>query len=166
MVHLFSVAFFFAWATAVAIDDCRDRRIPNALVISGLIAVFIFTASRHNPFGITLSGALLGGGIGLVSLFPFFALRVMGAADVKVFAVLGAWCGISALPWLWIVASIAAGLAALGVMLLTRTSFVTLWRGGTPTFALGAQRSTPYAACLVVPAACWLAYLTFTGGAQ
>jgi prepilin peptidase CpaA len=166
MIHLFSVGFFFAWATSVAIDDCRDRRIPNALVIAGLVAVFIFTVGRHNPFGTTLSGAVLGGVIGLVSLFPFFALRVMGAADVKVFAVLGAWCGIGALPWLWVAASIAAGVHALGVMVMTRTSFGMLWRAGTPTFALGARRSTPYAAFLVVPAACWLAYITYTGGAR
>lgn len=165
MIHLFSVGFFFAWATAVAIDDCRDRRIPNALVITGVIAVIIFTVSRHNPFGTTWLDALIGGGVGLISLFPFFALRIMGAADVKVFAVLGAWCGVSVLPWLWIVASVAAGMHALGIMFLTRTSFATLWRQGSPTFALGARRSTPYAAFLVIPAALWLGYVTYMGGA-
>lgn len=91
MIHLFSIGFFFAWAAAVAIADCRDRRIPNELVLVGLAAVIIFTVCRQNPFGTTLSGTLIGGAVGLVSLFPFFALRVMGAADVKVFAVLGAF---------------------------------------------------------------------------
>lgn len=113
-----------------------------------------------------MAGALIGGVVGLVSLFPFFALRVMGAADVKVFAVLGAWCGLSVLPWLWIVASIAAGIHSLGLMLLSRTSFGTLGRHGAPVFALGARRSAPYAAFLAAPAAAWLAYLVHTGGTR
>lgn len=164
MIHLFSAGFFFAWVAVVTIDDCRDRRIPNALVIAGLIAAIILAIYKQNPFGTTLMGALIGGGVGLISLFPFFILRLMGAADVKVFAVLGAWCGLSVLPWLWVVASIAAGIHALGIMLLTRTSFSSLWRpGGVPTFAVGMRRSTPYAAFLVIPAAIWLAYVTYTG---
>ncbi|KGV89133.1 type IV leader peptidase family protein [Burkholderia pseudomallei ABCPW 30] len=117
-----------------------------------------------------MSGALIGGAVGLVSLFPFFALRVMGAADVKVFAVLGAWCGLSALPRLWVVASIAAGVHALALMLLTRTPPGSLGRGGAPApapaFALGARRAAPYAAFLVAPAAAWLAYLIHTGGTR
>ncbi|WP_038793522.1 prepilin peptidase [Burkholderia pseudomallei] len=166
MIHLFSIGFFFAWAAAVAIADCRDRRIPNELVLVGLAAVIIFTVCRQNPFGTTLSGALIGGAVGLVSLFPFFALRVMGAADVKVFAVLGAWCGLPALPRLWGVASVAAGVHALALMLLTRTPPGSLGRGGAPAFALGARRAAPYAAFLVAPAAAWLAYLIHTGGTR
>ncbi|WP_038743237.1 A24 family peptidase [Burkholderia sp. ABCPW 111] len=166
MIHLFSIGFFFAWTAAVAISDCRDRRISNELVLVGLAAVIIFTVCRQNPFNTTLTGALIGGVVGLVSLFPFFALRVMGAADVKVFAVLGAWCGLSALPWLWIVASVAAGIHALGLMFLSRTPFGSLGRSGAPAFALGAHRSAPYAAFLVAPAAAWLVYLIHTGGTR
>ncbi|KGV57638.1 type IV leader peptidase family protein [Burkholderia pseudomallei MSHR4375] len=113
-----------------------------------------------------MSGALIGGAVGLVSLFPFFALRVMGAADVKVFAVLGAWCGLPALLRLWVVASVAAGVHALALMLLTRTPPGSLGRGGAPAFALGARRAAPYAAFLVAPAAAWLAYLIHTGGTR
>ncbi|WP_043302112.1 A24 family peptidase, partial [Burkholderia humptydooensis] len=135
MIRLFSIGFFFAWAAAVAIADCRNRRIPNELVFAGFAAVIIFTFCRQNPFETTLTGALVGATVGLVSLFPFFALRVMGAADVKVFAVLGAWCGLPALPRLWIVASVAAGIHALGLMLVTRTPLGSLGRNGAPAFA-------------------------------
>ena len=91
---------------------------------------------------------------------------VMGAADVKVFAVLGAWCGLSILPWLWVVASLAAGIHVLALMTLTHTSLGALWSRGSPTLSLGARRATPYAAFLVAPAAIWLAYLVVTGGLQ
>ncbi|KVE30937.1 A24 family peptidase [Burkholderia sp. TSV86] len=160
MIQLFSVGFFFAWSAGVAIADCRDRRIPNQWVLVGLVAGIVFTISRHNPFGTTLSGSLIGGLAGFASLFPFFILRVMGAADVKIFAVLGVWCGLPVLPWLWIAASIAAGVHALGVVLSSRLLC------GAPALALGARRATPYAAFLVAPAAAWLAYLVHIGGVR
>lgn len=103
---------------------------------------------------------------GLIAFFPFFLLRVMGSADVKVFAVLGAWCGAQALPWLWVVASLAGGVHALVLMLLAHTSFGALWRRGEPSLMLGGRRATPYAACLVVPAAVWLLYVVAIRGVK
>ncbi|KWI29534.1 hypothetical protein WM04_19560 [Burkholderia ubonensis] len=150
MALLFSIGIFFAWAMLVALGDIRFRRVPNTLVVAGLIAGFASTFAHANPFGIFPRQALIGMLVGAVSLFPFFAFRVMGAADVKVFAVLGAWCGAHALFWLWAVASIAAGVHALALMAMS----------------LGGRRATPYAACLVAPAAGWLAHLVASGGVQ
>jgi prepilin peptidase CpaA len=166
MAHLFSIGIFFAWATLVAVGDIRFRRVPNALVATGLIAAFASALVNANPFGVFPDQALIGMLAGLIGLFPFFAFRVMGAADVKVFAVLGAWCGVHALLWLWVVASVAAGVHAIALMMLSRTSFGALWQRGAPAMALGGRRATPYAACLVVPAAVWLAHLVVTGGVR
>jgi prepilin peptidase CpaA len=157
---------FLVWAALVAVKDIRFRRVPNTLVAAGLIAAWIAAIFNFNPFGVFPKQALAGMLIGLVGLFPFFALRVMGAADVKVFAVLGAWCGVHALLWLWVVASLAAGAHALGLMLLSRTSFGALWKRGAPALTLGRRRATPYAACLTVPAAVWLVHLVSIGGVQ
>jgi len=88
----------------------------------------------------------------------------MGAADVKVFAVLGAWCGAPMLLLLWIVGSLAAGVHALCVMLLSRTSVSALYKRATPTMTLGGRRATPYAAFLVIPAAVWLLHLVYVRG--
>ncbi|MGU7769344.1 A24 family peptidase [Burkholderia sp. MR1-5-21] len=166
MAHLFSISIFFAWATLVAAGDIRFRRVQNPLVLAGLIAALASAFAGANPFGVSTDRALIGMLVGLVGLFPFFAFRVMGAADVKVFAVLGAWCGMHALLWLWVVASLAAGVHALALVMLSHTPLNALWQRGTPTMALGARRATPYAACLVAPAAIWLAYLVVTGGAR
>ncbi|WGY69815.1 prepilin peptidase [Burkholderia cepacia] len=164
MAHLLFAGIFLAWAMFVGNADIRCRRIPNALVIAGLAGALVGTAISGNPFGVTVIQSLIGASVGLVCFFPFFALRVMGAADVKVFAVLGAWCGAQALPWFWIIASIAAGLHALWLMVLSRTSIAALYKRGRPAMALGDRRATPYAAFLVMPAGAWLLHLLHVRG--
>ncbi|MPV70397.1 prepilin peptidase [Burkholderia sp. BE17] len=164
MAHLLSTSIFFAWATLVAAGDIRLRLVRNSLVVVGLVAALASALVNANPFGISAEQALIGMLVGFVGFFPFFAFRVMGAADVKVFAVLGAWCGLSVLQWLWVVASLAAGVHVVVLMMLTHTPVGALWSHRSPTLALGTRRATPYAACLVAPAAIWLTYLVVTGG--
>ncbi|RFU47983.1 prepilin peptidase [Paraburkholderia sp. DHOC27] len=141
-----------AWAAAVALCDCRSRRIPNSLVVAGLVAAFAVAFLQRNPFDVSMGQAALGFAIGLVVLLPLFVLGVMGAADVKVFAVLGAWCGVHALFGLWVAASILGGMHAVWVLLSTRTRLASLGRQRGPTFAVGEKRATPYAACLTAAA--------------
>lgn len=166
MAHLIFSGIFLVWAAFVAVSDIRFRRIQNSLVLAGLAGALGGAFLDANPFGVFPLQATIGMLVGVIGLFPFFLLRAMGAADVKVFAVLGAWCGMHALLWLWIVASLAAGIHALAVMLLSRTSLGALWRQGAPAMTLGGYRATPYAACLAIPAAVWLFYLVATGGAR
>jgi len=150
----------------VAASDIRFRRISNSLTLTGLAVGFLGVFLNENPFGISPVQAMIGMLVGLIAFLPLFLLRVMGAADVKVFAVLGAWCGVGALLWLWIVASLAAGVHVLTLMLLSRTPIRSLWLHGEPTLMLGGRRATPYAACLVAPVAAWLVYLVATEGAR
>ncbi|GLU34853.1 hypothetical protein Busp01_46950 [Trinickia caryophylli] len=109
---------------------------------------------------------MFGAAAGLVALMPFFAIRVMGAGDVKVFAVLGGWCGASALVGLWLAASIAAAVHALVVLVIARRSGHVLRRAGEPTFALGRHRAAPYAALLVAAAMFSLLAQLFIGRAS
>jgi prepilin peptidase CpaA len=102
--------------------------------------------------------------VGLGALLPFFLLGMMGAADVKVFAVLGAWCGMHPLLNLWLIASIAAGVHALWLLIVTRTRVGVLLKRGSSTFALAGRRSSPFAAFLTVPTILWLASQVMTGG--
>ncbi|AVR21976.1 MULTISPECIES: A24 family peptidase [Burkholderia] len=166
MAQLIFIGAFLAWAAFVAASDVRVRRVPNSLVLGGLALAFLSAFLNANPFGISPLSATIGMLIGLIAFVPFFLLRVMGAADLKVFAVLGAWCGAHALLWLWIVASLAAGIHALVLMLVSRTPIRALWPQGQPVLMLGGHRATPYAACLVAPAAVWLVYLAVAGGGR
>ncbi|MFM0044252.1 A24 family peptidase [Paraburkholderia sediminicola] len=152
MKLLTAFLLFIAWATAVTVCDCRARRIPNALVIAGLVAALSCALLLQAPFGVSVTQAMIGMAVGLVALMPFFALNMMGAADVKVFAVLGAWCGMHPLLGLWMIASVAAGLHALWLLIRSRTPLAALRRGSAPTFEVAGRRATPYAACLCVPA--------------
>jgi prepilin peptidase CpaA len=71
--------------------DQRTRKIPNPLVLSGLVCAFVL-----NIYGSGLEGfkqSLLGALIGFAILVPFFVLRVLGAGDVKLMAVVGAFIG-------------------------------------------------------------------------
>jgi prepilin peptidase CpaA len=159
-------SLFVAWAAVVAVCDCRNRRVSNTLVVAGLAAAFACAGLARGPFGISVTQAALGAVVGLCALLPFFALGVMGAADVKVFAVLGAWCGMHALLGLWVAASPAAGLHAVWLLLATRTRLAAIGRPGAPTFQLGPKRSTPYAACLTVPAIAWIGLHAFAVGVK
>ncbi|MGX7003650.1 A24 family peptidase [Caballeronia sp. KNU42] len=178
---MINAALFIGWALTVVLFDCRSRRIPNWLVIAGLAVACVLAASRHSPFHIDLSDAALGLTVGLLALLPFYLIGLMGAADVKVFATLGAWCGFHALPALWIVASLAAGMHALyllasAVMAGRRKSAAYSLesspnsdgqlngphdvdrfgsgakRSSRYTFIVGGRRGAPYAALLAVSA--------------
>ncbi|MGG1943920.1 A24 family peptidase [Trinickia sp. NRRL B-1857] len=165
---LLSSAVFTVWAVFVAWFDCRVRRVPNALAAVGAVAAFVCAAMHVAPLQLTPASAAFGALAGFVALLPFFVLGVMGAADVKVFAVVGAWCGATALLGVWVIASIASALHVVALLAHARMrsgagSRWVPWPGGQPTFAIGARRATPYAALLVGAASLHLLGRALTG---
>ncbi|WP_322070384.1 A24 family peptidase [Paraburkholderia bannensis] len=164
---IFSLAFA-AWAVAVAVCDCRARRVPNKLVGAGLCAALVASLMHVGPAHLSLFSSLAAAAVGLAALMPFFVLGMMGAGDVKVFAVLGAWCGMPPLLDLWIVASIAALLHALVRLIVLRMrshAFVGRRTNHVASSVTAAGwRGTPFAACLTVPALGWLALQAMSGG--
>jgi prepilin peptidase CpaA len=161
---LISGLVFGIWAVAVAISDCRSRRVPNVLVAFGLCAALVVSLLHAGPARIGTGQAIGAALVGGAALMPFFVLGVMGAADVKVFAVLGAWCGLHLLPGLWIAASIAAGVHAAATLLVTRRRNSAARYQGVQIFSVGGHRGTPYAACLTMSALAWLAWQFAMGG--
>jgi prepilin peptidase CpaA len=97
------------------ISDLRTRRIPNALTFSAVAAglLFHFATGGMTAAGWSLAGCV----VGALLFFPMFALRGMGAGDVKLLAAVGAWLG----PWqvaiVALATSIAGGVIALAVAL-------------------------------------------------
>ncbi|WP_321887398.1 prepilin peptidase [Paraburkholderia bannensis] len=164
---IFSLAFA-AWAVAIAVCDCRSRRVPNTLVGAGLCAALAASLMHAGPAHLSMVQALAAAAVGLAALMPFFLLGMMGAGDVKVFAVLGAWCGMQPLLDLWIVASIAALVHALVRLIVLRTRSQALIgnriNSGASSAASAGWRGTPFAACLTVPALGWLALQAMSGG--
>lgn len=81
--------------------DVRARRIPNQLVLWGTLAGLALQASVTpgaglfaEPFGaLGLLRGAYGLGLGLLLLLPMYALGAMGAGDVKLMAMVGAFLG-------------------------------------------------------------------------
>jgi Flp pilus assembly protein protease CpaA len=76
------------WVGAAALWDVRTRRIPNALVLVGLVLGLIL-AAFHGTWIAALSGAGIALALGIVP----FALRALGGGDVKAAIVVGLFVG-------------------------------------------------------------------------
>jgi prepilin peptidase CpaA len=110
------------------ISDLRTRRIPNVLTFSGIAAALAFHGFTGglSAAGWSVAGCILGA----LLFFPLFALRGMGAGDVKLLAAVGAWLGPSQVVTAALVTSIAGGVIALAVALghgYLKTAWRNLW---------------------------------------
>lgn len=81
--------------------DVKEGRIPNQFVFSGLgLGILSNTALPEGlgfasslPGGLGLWSALAGAATGLAVMLPMYLLRAMGAGDVKLMAMVGAFLG-------------------------------------------------------------------------
>lgn len=94
------------------VPDLRTRRIPNSLTLGAAVVALVFHAAVHGLAGFGLSAA--GWLVGAALFFPVFALRGMGAGDVKLLAAVGAWLGPGDVLWVALITSIAGGI--LGIL--------------------------------------------------
>ncbi|MEL6346026.1 MAG: prepilin peptidase [Myxococcota bacterium] len=123
-----------------AVWDVALRRIPNALVIIGLLVGAALQTQAGGLAG--LGSAILGALVGLVLLIVPFAMRVMGGGDVKLTMVCGAFLGWVGVIELTLLSSIAHGMMAVCTMIYRR--FMKNL-GRETTF-----RGLPYAVSMVV----------------
>ena len=102
-----------AWAAA---SDIISRRIPNRAVLAVLIlfAVWAFTGGRQD-----LVSSLIAGGVAFAIGYGLYAFGVMGAGDVKLFAAVALFAGLSHLS-IFALATVLSGGAMAVVSLATR----------------------------------------------
>jgi len=157
-VSLTPVVVLGAWTAVVATYDTRFRRVPNWLVVIGVLCACAQHLGRWQVLPLTIEQSLLGGLIAFVVFLPLYVFRAMGAADVKVFTVLGLWLGVGSLLPVWMAASLAACAHALYVVVWPRVRVVAVV--GRHAALSGVQgrpvRGAPYAAFLTI-AACGVA---------
>jgi prepilin peptidase CpaA len=104
---------------AAVVSDLRRRRIPNALVLYGLLTGLALQAFAPAGAGLLQDGgqglgpALAGGLAGLALFLPMWLLRILGAGDVKLMAVVGVWLGTAAVLQAALWTLLAGGVLAL-----------------------------------------------------
>jgi prepilin peptidase CpaA len=148
----------FALAAAACWCDLRTRRIPNALTFpAAALGVIAATAAHGGQGAIASAAGLL---VGLLLFFPLFALKGLGAGDVKLLGALGAWLGASVVLGVAFYTTLAGGVLAIVLMVRHRYGrqavrnlwlLLTHWRvfGVRPVDALTLDTATgpklPYA---------------------
>ena len=99
--------------------DIKSRRIPNELVFIGAGLGLLLNSALPGALGFWQ--AVSGFGLGLAIMLPLYVLRAMGAGDVKLMAMVGAFLG----PYMTVGAIlftfIAGGLLGLTVALRNGT---------------------------------------------
>jgi prepilin peptidase CpaA len=101
--------------TLACLSDLRTRRIPNVLTLSAALGALLFhlVTGGWSAAGWGAAGLFLGAAL----FFPMFALRGMGAGDVKLLAAVGAWLGPGQVATVALATSIAGGAIAVVVAL-------------------------------------------------
>ena len=111
--HFLIVTPLIALLSAAAWHDVRSFRIPNAITVPGvLIGIALNT---FLPSGLGFTPALYGFALGLFGLLPLYLLRIWGAGDVKLMAVVGAFLGPAGLWGSLLASLLIGGIAALFV---------------------------------------------------
>ncbi len=122
MTHLPLLVLCALLALAVW-NALRTRRIPNALVFGGAVLGVLLNSAMPagdglfiQPFGgIGLLMSLAGLAVGLGLLLPMYAMRALGAGDVKLMAMLGAFVGPWTVAGITLLTLLAGGVLALAV---------------------------------------------------
>jgi prepilin peptidase CpaA len=110
----------FALLIVASVSDYRTYKIPNWLTGGGLLFGLAYSAvvpfSMQHGFLWALGGML----VGFLMMVPMYALRVMGAGDVKLMAMVGTFLGVQDTFYAVIVTFIVGGVAALGFGLFNK----------------------------------------------
>lgn len=121
MPAAFTTAVLLCLLLVAVTTDLRSRRIPNTLVLTGMLLALAAHALSLAADLPALAGdrwwaPLTGLAVGLIALLPLYLLRATGAGDVKLLAMVGAFVGV---PTIWSAALytlLAGGLLSLALM--------------------------------------------------
>lgn len=158
------IALLLTLVATAAWFDIKSRRIPNWLVLVGLISSFILQTLFHSAGNF---GGFKAWGLGLLVGFglflPLYMLHAMGAGDVKLMAMVGAFLGPMAALGVVLTTLIVGGILALAVALwsgslrhalgnvrfvLTQTMFKTLPGGVQIEAPSTSAGNLPYAVAI------------------
>lgn len=102
-----------ALLVAAAISDYRTYRIPNLLTGGGILFALVYNTVVRPEFHADWTWAPAGMLLGFGAMLPLYAVRIMGAGDVKLMAMVGAFLGAGATATALLFCIVTGGIAAL-----------------------------------------------------
>jgi prepilin peptidase CpaA len=157
-------------ASAGAVSDVRNRRIPNLLTGTsiGLGLLLHLGAGGWSQMGMAALAGLAGGAV----FFVFFVAGGMGAGDVKLMAAVSSIAGFGHLVELFLAVALAGGLFAVGIAIVRGRFKATLVNVGSlihhhavagflphPDMNLGNPQALRIPYGLPIAAGCWIVLL-------
>lgn len=120
---------------SASVYDVRYRRIPNWINLAGIIIGLTLNAFIRSPApGVFSWGGLAFGlegmGLAFAIYFVLYALRAMGAGDVKLMAAVGALVGWQNWLGIFLITAIVGGVMAVCVSLARGRLKTTFWNVG------------------------------------
>ncbi|KGX83388.1 A24 family peptidase [Pontibacillus marinus] len=154
------------------VTDLKNRKIYNAVLLPGFLLSLVFHTFVNGWAG--LGSSLLGALIGILILFIPFAMGGMGAGDVKLLGLIGAWKGSMFVFYTSIYMALVGGVIALAILLFQK-GWLQRFKGFAYFFAFlrqgkiqsewiqtSARKTTyPYGLAIVAGAFCslWFSFL-------
>lgn len=105
---------------AAALIDYRSLRIPNWLTLGGMVLGLALSTALVRPAYSGLLAGLGGIAVGMLVFLPLYAIRVLGAGDVKLMGAVGAFLGTADTLRALLFVAIAGGIAAVAVAVRRR----------------------------------------------
>jgi len=103
-----------------AVCDCRTYKIPNWLTASGTLFGLTYSSAAAASLPVGLLWAFEGMLLGFFMMLPLYAVKAMGAGDVKLMAMTGAFLGVPSIAFAVVATFIAGGIVALGFALFNK----------------------------------------------
>ncbi|MGD2124706.1 MAG: prepilin peptidase [Desulfobacteraceae bacterium] len=138
----FLFLMFSASLVTISFIDLHNKIIPDVISLPGILAGLAVSFLRWTPISWTDSLIGIVGGGGFLYLVAAFFERLtgrqgMGGGDIKLLAMMGAWMGWQALPFILLISSLTGTLIGGGSLLIARQGMRTRIPFG-PFLALGA----------------------------
>jgi prepilin peptidase CpaA len=121
-------ALLLALVIGAAAYDIPYRRVPNWITAAGVLLGLAMNAFLYGWPG--LRSSLAGLAVGFGAYFILYAMRAMGAGDVKLMAAIGAMVGWQDWFGIFIVTAIVGGFASMALMAMRGRVKKTLWNVG------------------------------------
>jgi prepilin peptidase CpaA len=119
-----------ALLAAAAVSDYRTYRIPNWITGGGLLFALVYNTIVPPQWHADWTWAPAGMLLGLVAMLPMYAIGAMGAGDVKLMAMTGAFLGLSGTAHALLFCVVTGGVAALAYSLHKRVTTRMLANAG------------------------------------